>query len=144
MILLEQAQLRHASIFKSFEDKAFDSTYHVNLEHYEDWITDSSCWGLFNDGCLVGTLIVSKLDNDSASIDSIAIDPDCRSRGYGKYLVEFAETVYDSNVMFLEVSTKNNKAIDLYHKLGYNIFDVKRNYYPNGEDAFEMVKKIRE
>ena len=42
----------------------------------------------------------------------------------------------------LEVRISNNKAINLYKKLNFQIVNVKKNYYENKEDALYMVKGI--
>lgn len=43
-------------------------------------------------------------------------------------------------VVVLEVSVKNDSAQEFYKRFGYEVSERLRNYYPTGEDAFEMVR----
>ena len=42
----------------------------------------------------------------------------------------------------LEVRKSNDAAIKLYEKNGYEFVVEKKHYYPNGEDAVYMVKRL--
>ena len=62
---------------------------------------------------------------------TLCIDPDYRARGIGKELYKYHKQVaIDNNCkqMFLEVVTSNERAINLYKKLGYEII-YNLNYY---------------
>ncbi|MHB1693379.1 MAG: GNAT family N-acetyltransferase, partial [bacterium] len=69
-----------------------------------------------------------------------------QSRGIGSYLINY--TIYqfaDKNIkfIFLEVRVSNSRAINLYKKLGFKTFMVRKNYYDdNGENALCMVKEL--
>lgn len=76
---------------------------------------------------------------------SIAIDERFRRRGLGEALMrEFENKLKTRNISeaVLEVSVNNVAAISLYKKLGYKVVSVLREYYPNGEDAYLMLKKL--
>lgn len=42
----------------------------------------------------------------------------------------------------LEVRISNQKAIKLYKKYGFEIHAVRKNYYPDGEDAYLMIRTL--
>ena len=44
----------------------------------------------------------------------------------------------------LEVRVSNIVAINLYQKLGFEIINTRKKYYPDGEDAYLMNKNLRE
>jgi len=97
---------------------------------------------LFVDGKLVGFLEVSKALNE-AEVYIIVIDPLYQGKGLGtlflsKVLQELKETGVDK--VFLEVSTKNNRAINLYTKLGFMEIFRRKSYYKDGSDAIIMEK----
>jgi ribosomal-protein-alanine N-acetyltransferase len=45
-------------------------------------------------------------------------------------------------VSYLEVREHNQPAISLYQKFGFETMYVRKGYYPDGENALVMVKKI--
>lgn len=49
----------------------------------------------------------------------------------------------DCKRVFLEVRKSNMPAIQLYQGQGFNIVQVRKNAYSNGEDAYEMVMDLR-
>ena len=40
--------------------------------------------------------------------------------------------------IYLEVSSKNNNAINFYNKNGFNTESIRKSYYSNGDDALIM------
>ncbi len=81
--------------------------------------------------------------NNVGHIVSIAVSRDYRGRGIGRKLLEELERRLKNKGakdFKLEVRISNRIAISLYTKLGYKIKEVVKNYYPDGEDAYVMVK----
>ncbi|MBU4501315.1 MAG: GNAT family N-acetyltransferase, partial [Nanoarchaeota archaeon] len=78
-------------------------------------------------------------------IISIAVHPLCRKKGVGKKLLasaeEKAQQLNIKNIV-LEVSTKNNDAVNFYLSNKYNVDGVIKNYYGRGRDAYRMGKKL--
>lgn len=57
-------------------------------------------------------------------IEEVQIDKEHRSEGHGSKLFSFLEQEYPTAKRFrLEVCANNTKAIDLYTRLGYEVFD---------------------
>lgn len=84
--------------------------------------------------------------SDLIHITTIAVHPDYRRKGIGGKLMNYMldlgkKEKYKTCV--LEVRVSNEKAINLYKKLGFKIDKIKKEYYPdNKEDAYYMVKDI--
>lgn len=80
----------------------------------------------------------------SATINKIAIRPEFRGMGLGKILLEDTLKRIQSDpevaVITLEVRVSNTIAINLYKEAGFAIDHRKKTYYPNGEDAYYMLK----
>jgi len=96
-------------------------------------------------GNVVGYIIGSVDSDGSGHVVSIAIHPMYRRRGIGKKLLLTLEELMRSNGIRrikLEVSVNNEPAISLYKLMGYRIVDIIRNYYPDGSDAYVMVKEL--
>jgi ribosomal-protein-alanine N-acetyltransferase len=84
---------------------------------------------------------------DEMHILDIAVSKTMQSRGIGSYLLNYAIYKFaDKNIkfIFLEVRISNLRAINLYKKLGFKTFMVRKNYYDgvHKEDALCMVKEL--
>jgi len=85
---------------------------------------------------------------NSATISQIAVSKKYRNHGFAKELLGKMEESFSKegddiveNVT-LEVRESNIPAISLYKKDGYEIIVKKPHYYPDGEDAIYMVKRL--
>jgi ribosomal-protein-alanine N-acetyltransferase len=78
---------------------------------------------------------------DEADITNIAVKRDCRNQGIGrlltKALIEEARA-QGIRAMTLEVRVSNKSAIRLYENTGFKSAGIRKNYYPDGEDAIIM------
>ena len=97
------------------------------------------------DGEVVGFYIISTIA-DLVEIFTIAVDKDHREEGIGSkllaHLINYAKNVGATEI-WLEASTKNIAAVNLYQKYGFEIQSVRKNYYQKtGEDAYNMIRKM--
>jgi ribosomal-protein-alanine N-acetyltransferase len=85
---------------------------------------------------------------DSATIVKFAIHPAAQGKGLGSllmaHLIERVSLLEEVKAITLEVRTSNDKAMHLYLKHGFNVMTKKRKYYEDGEDAYYMVKVLKE
>lgn len=83
---------------------------------------------------------------DEAHITNIAIDPAYRGKKLGEALLRqmMASAVWNGATrMTLEVRVSNQKAQNLYHKLGFRNYGIRKGYYTdNGEDAMIMWAEL--
>lgn len=85
---------------------------------------------------------------DSATITQVAVIKEYRKQGLATKLLEEMEKTFPTNVedvvenITLEVRKSNEAALNLYKKNGYEIIVEKKHYYPDGEDAIYMVKRL--
>ena len=84
-----------------------------------------------------------ELDKHSsfAHLYKILINPEYLRSGLGSRLLlaslrDLADKGYKD--FYLEVSTKNIAALELYQKLGFKTLCVKKKFYSNGDDAYAM------
>jgi ribosomal-protein-alanine N-acetyltransferase len=79
---------------------------------------------------------------DELHILNVATRPDRRRRGLGRALMldalEFAKQKR-LRLILLEVKRTNRPAIELYRSLRFSAMGIRPRYYPDGEDALEMV-----
>lgn len=89
--------------------------YDEDLSHE---IHDYHVCAFLNDR-VVGALIISKSDNDTAHIKQVAVDAEIRGKNIGRKIMEFAEEV--SETMGCTKITLNARitATEFYKKLGY-------------------------
>ena len=97
------------------------------------------------DGKIVGFYISSHV-LDQVEIFTIAVDHGFKKMGIATSLLNHSvETSLSNNMkeIWLEVSTKNTPAINLYKKFGFEVMGIRKNYYQKlGEDAYNMKKEL--
>ena len=75
----------------------------------------------------------------------IAVLQNVRGQGIGgKILDRFLQTAKERGAqeVFLEVRVSNAPAIALYKRFGFESVNVRKRYYPDGEDAFLMALEL--
>lgn len=96
-------------------------------------------------GRVVGYVSAAVGKDGYGHIISIAVDPEFRGRGIGKLLMGNVESrLYGDgiNKFKLEVAVSNQIAVKMYSSLGYKVSKVLSRYYPDGEDAYLMIKDL--
>jgi ribosomal protein S18 acetylase RimI-like enzyme len=82
-----------------------------------------------DDGATVGFAILSfshatEVGGSVVLLEDLYISDSCRGKGLGSTFMQFVEREYPSAKRFrLEVTKDNNRAIDLYSRLGYKTLD---------------------
>ena len=90
----------------------------------------------------IAAYIVFWLQAEECEILTVGVDPKLRRLGLAQQLVEMARKLAlqaGAKRMVLNVRKSNEPAISLYQKLHFAIEHVRKRFYSNGEDAYEMV-----
>ena len=80
---------------------------------------------------------------DSATITKVSVNKALQNKGLGKILMDDLLTrTQEAGAVYvsLEVRVSNASAIHLYEINGFKNMGVRKRYYPDGEDAYSMVK----
>ena len=80
---------------------------------------------------------------ENIDIINIVVDPFYRRCNIGTKLLKFIIDEYKKNIanITLEVDVGNIAAINLYKKFGFEIINIRKNYYCN-KDAYLMERKL--
>lgn len=104
-----------------------------------------------DDSSIVGYVAALPLDEQSADIESIAVDPDYQGKGTGGLLLEAIEKEMAARGFadsVLEVRDRNVQAINFYRKHGYEIIEHMPKYYhelyEGSRGAYRMIKNLKE
>ena len=98
------------------------------------------------DGETAGYVCGTSLFED-AELMRIAVLEKFRGKGFGRLLMErFLEVslARGAERVFLEVRASNAAALGLYQSVGFMKNRLRKRYYPDGEDALEMMKSFLE
>ena len=98
------------------------------------------CWFAAVKGCDVCGFIGTHVLGDEGEIINVAVLPEHRRHGLARAMIEkyLAENPELSQV-FLEVRQNNFPARTLYSSIGFEEYNIRRNYYENPvEDAILM------
>jgi [ribosomal protein S18]-alanine N-acetyltransferase len=80
---------------------------------------------------------------DELQLLAIGVLPEARGLGLGRALLEqlVSHTHFaGGSRVILEVASSNTAARRLYERAGFSVFNVRRGYYPGGDDALEMER----
>jgi len=83
---------------------------------------------------------------DASELLGIAVAPEKQGKGVGRMLLSAIESVTpDLGIkwLLLHTAVDNLPARRLYEKAGYKILEVKRCFYPEGQDAVSMYKEVQ-
>ncbi len=100
--------------------------------------------GSFFEDELVGVITLS-LGYDDADLEGIVVKQNFRRNKIALNLLEYAiKHIKEQKKqrILLEVREGNTPAINFYLKSGFNTISVRKDYYPNGENAIVMVKEL--
>ena len=80
--------------------------------------------------------------NNVGSIDiyTIAVDENFKRHGIATQLIDYVKGNYDYETITLEVRSKNDAAIKMYQKNGFEVINTRKKYYEN-DDAYVMQYK---
>ena len=116
--------------------KKLHNNYKVNLDVF------SNIYVCTVDDNIIGFISYSIM-YERAEILDIFIDIKYRNKGYASKLInKVLNQAHECNNISLEVDAKNENAINLYKKFGFEIKTVRKNYY-DLNDAYLMVKELR-
>lgn len=125
-----------------FREEAFPRYYIASFLDDPDFITLVITVG----GEVVG-YVVAKVDvfmgKRMGHIYSIAVKQAYRRMGLGSRLLRTVEEALrerGAKVCYLEAREDNIAAINFYHKHGYRVFEVLKDYYGDGKDGIRFMK----
>ncbi|MCH8077958.1 MAG: GNAT family N-acetyltransferase [SAR324 cluster bacterium] len=97
------------------------------------------------EGHLIGFYIAHVMGRQS-NLDNLAVDAWARGRGYGSHLIKdwIQQARLDGGEMLtLQVNTANKGAQRLYERFRFQTAKLLVSYYPNGDDAYQMVLNLK-
>lgn len=105
----------------SYPSRPYDKTLSLFAQALED--KSSSIAVIEEDGEIAGFCKVDLHGDGTGKLDYLVVLPQCRGRGYGKALMDWAMAVFsESGVRKIEVKVVDgNNAIHLYEKYGFRM-----------------------
>lgn len=85
---------------------------------------------VMDDNGIKGECVVTDEDDGILEIKNIAIQQDCRRKGYGRKLIEFIAMMYKGQYSILQVGTGDSlMTIPFYEKCGFVRSHVVKNFF---------------
>ena len=94
-------------------------------------------------GRIAGYLIAWLIPPFECQVGSIAVLPQFRRNGLAAAMLKLlcgSCSRAEIEDIYLEVRVSNTPAIELYKRFSFEIKGVRRNYYQDGEDAYNMAR----
>ena len=123
----------------SLLEENFAKVYSIN-EMLEDQVSKVYVYEM--DDKIVGLIIATDL-KETCDILSLIVDPEYRNKKVATNLIDYLISELDENLKLitLEVRANNTVAIHLYDKFGFEVVNVRKKYYSNGDDAYLMARE---
>ena len=123
----------------SLLEENFSKVYSIS-EMLEDNI--SKVFVYEKDDQVVGFILATDLQ-ETCDILSVVVDPNYRRMKIASNLIDYLISVLDENLKLitLEVSTKSTPALKLYDQFGFEVVNIRKKYYQNGDDAYLMARE---
>ncbi len=129
-------ELQRKLAFQDWNEKQFLSEIRASYAY---------CVICENEGKLLGYAIFHLLGPDSELL-SIATRSTEQRKGIGTQLLKAGldKLTNDDDQCFLEVRDGNTKARNFYEKHGFKLYNIRKKYYSDGEDAalYKYTKSI--
>ena len=140
-ILLRKIGPRDLVQVNSIASETLKETYTIELftHLYEN---SSGCFFVAEMGSEVfGFSLAIPLSLRTMRLLMLAVRPDKQRSGLGRSLLDLCKEhakIRMMNEMVLEVSVKNETAIEFYRRNGFTVVSMIKDYYNDGSDAFVM------
>ena len=125
-------------------EKDVFSNEHWTLEMLESELKNflgTTTWIIEESNVILGYCIIRIVCNE-ANIINMAIKSSRQREGLGSLLLGYVLNQLPINSSaFLEVKEGNLSAINLYKRLGFNVINLRNNYYKDGRTALIMHLK---
>jgi ribosomal protein S18 acetylase RimI-like enzyme len=117
---------------------------HISIE---DVISHDEIISYIDENKVIGIAIINE-ENDNVCISFLGVDVLHRGKEIGTKIVKWIQYKYQSKILWLHVSVKNDIAIKLYENTGFIKFKIKKKYYDDegygiytgeGLDAYVMI-----
>jgi ribosomal-protein-alanine N-acetyltransferase len=133
---LEKLEISDCSILSDIHRMSFKGKF-WSEDEFSFLLIDMHNFGIkiFYENQISGFIMGRKV-LDEVEILTFCILPNYRKQGLGSLLFKsFLETFFQQKVtFFLEVSTKNLEAINLYEKFGFKTVGLRKNYYKKDDE----------
>ena len=135
------------------DSKNSKSCYELDLKSIKHWNQNQwekelekdyvNAMGIFLNNSIIGVCVIHKIF-DEAEIRYLSVHPLYQKKGLGKKLInQIIKECKNENIkrIFLEVSIKNQQALNFYKNFGFKTIYIRNNYYKDGSAALIKEKK---
>lgn len=140
--MIEPAGALHAAALAAQHAAAFPPADRWDAATWRTLLAQPGVFGLI---AAEGGAILAQVAADEAEILTLAVHPWARRQGLGRALLAAAEqaaATAGAGTMFLEVASGNVAARGLYAAAGYVEIGRRRRYYPDGDDALVLQRRL--
>ena len=129
----------------SLEEKYLGETLGYSLLHQELNNPLAKFFTVLVNNNVAGYISAWVID-DTIDVINLVVDEKYQRKGFGTALIHTLIALglekNDALEIILDVRCTNQKALNFYHKLGFEKIGERKAYYKNGDDAYTMLLKV--
>lgn len=108
---------------------------------FEEWILKGKFYFIVFDGMKVGFVHLASRGNEIDWLEHIYVKSFYQKRGFGSEAIRLCEEIVKqySDSLYIEAAARNQQAIHLYQKLGYNCLNtitIRKDFH---QESFETI-----
>jgi len=108
--------------------------FHYDREFFEDLYTDEFVYACLSPD--VGDMIGFTIIRARGYMSLLAVKAEKRGNGYGQSILE--DSVKHFEEIECHVRETNTRAISFYKDFGFELVDIDKHYYDNGDDGLHL------
>ena len=142
--MIREALLRDLEILETLERECFPEPWNRRMIESELVAPDRVNLVSVNEQQVTGYLLSMQIFED-LHVNKVGTFPAGRRRGVARELMTAVAAIAEERgctLISLEVRDTNFSARAFYESLGFEVEYVRRRYYPSGEDALVMSRRI--
>lgn len=119
------------------------------LDMVKKYINDGKMYAIDHEGDRIASILIIFKESSTIEIKNLAVKPAYQKKGYGKFLIEFVNSLYRDDFDRLIVGTGDSPSnLNFYKHCGFSYHDRIKNFFKDNysqtiiEDGVELVDMI--
>lgn len=144
-LILKRADLeKDAETLFEMDVKCFNRPFDLparSVQNVKNYLNNATIYFCYMNDLIVGSFSYKKKEDDTFDFLQMIVLPEYQKRGIGKFMIRKMLAKMKGKDVYGVTHPKNNPAIILYLKSGFQIYDFKDNYFGDGQPRLLLKRQ---